>query len=68
MEPIDREQTDSCQRGGRLWGWVKKVKGLRKNNSDRQQHGDYQRGRRWREVEEAQGEIHGDGKRLDLGW
>ena len=24
-----REQTDGCQRGGGMWNWVKKVKGLR---------------------------------------
>ena len=24
-----REQTNSCQREGQLWGWVKKVTGLR---------------------------------------
>ena len=27
-----REQTDGCQRGGGLEGWMKKVKGLRSTN------------------------------------
>ena len=27
---ILREETDRCQRGGGLWRWVKKVKGLSK--------------------------------------
>ena len=46
-----REQTDSCQRGRGLVGWVKKVKGLGKQtnkltDTDNKQNGGYQRERR----------------------
>ena len=65
-----REQTDSCQRGGRLWGWMKKVKELsrKKNHRHRQQCGDYQRERGVGEIKEGKRGINGDRRRLDLGW
>ena len=51
---MEREQTDRCQNGGELQGWVQKVKGLSKNQTNkpnsnnkthrqRQQYGDRQK-------------------------
>ena len=70
-----REQTDNCQRGGGLRGWVKKVKGLGKKNHPkskhrtprhRQQYGDCQR-EGVGQVGEGTG-VSGDGRGRGLGW
>ena len=61
-----REQTDSCQRGGRLGGGVKKVKGLRKKhttqtNSDTDNSTVITRGSAGRgEAVEGKRELNGD--------
>ena len=52
---IDREQTDSYQRGMGLWGWVKKGIKKKETHGCRQQCGDYQRERGLREVGEGKG-------------
>ena len=60
-------------------GWVKEVRGP--NKEDKKQNKQTKtllatgnsvvttRGKgKWREVEESEGQINGDGRRLDLGW
>lgn len=66
LDFIVTKQTDYCQRGGRLGGWVRKVKKLSKNK-ERLMNTDNSmvivRGKAvWEEVEEGKGEINGDGK------
>ena len=51
-----------------LWDWVIKVKKLRRKQlTDRQQYGDYQRERRVRGGRREERGINGDERRLDLG-
>ena len=55
-----REQTDSCQREGRLGGRVRKMKRLRKKKFRHRQYGDYQREKGVGEVEEGNGGTNGN--------
>ena len=50
-----------CEKGDRI-----KQKKKKKPHRHRQEYGDYQREREWREVEEVKGWINGDGRRLDM--
>ena len=66
-----REQTDSCQRGKGLGGWVQKVKQNPPPNSTNSQTQTMvwlldRKG--MEEVEEGKGGVNGDGRRPDLGW
>ena len=66
---MHREQTDSCQKGRGLRGWVKNLKELRKFiNIDNKQYSDYQREREVvRKGKRGCRGINVDGRRLDLG-
>ena len=55
-------------RGGGLGRWVKKLTELTKTHRHRQQYGNYQMERGWRQVEEGKEGINGDGKKLEFGW
>ena len=64
-----REQTDSCQRGGELRGWVKKVKVSSKTptHGHCQQHGEYQREGIGGKYKRVNG-LNGGGGRVGFRW
>lgn len=54
------------------WGLGEKCEGIKQRQKTlhrhKQQCGDNQMEKGWREVNEGKGGLNGDGKRLDLGW
>ena len=67
---IDRETNCPLSEGSGLGDWVKKVKGLSKEQKPqrhRQQYSDYQK-EWWGVGEKGKWGINGDGRRFGLGW